>query len=330
MGSKISKRIFIAALCGTPLARPFAALAQQTTMPVVGFLGGRSLADDTQLVAAFRQGLNEIGYVEGRNVAIDFRWAGGHVDRLQTLAADLVAHHVSVIFVGDVEVQIKAIKNAISTTPAVLAIDGDPARLGLASMNRPGSNFAAMFTPTFGLWPKRFDVLRNLMPSVSFIATLIDPNNPSAEGITMEFQTAAKLFEVHMRILKAGGDQEMDDAFATLTQPRAGALFVMAGPFFEERRQKLISLAEHYAIPTIYDRRDFPTDGGLMSYGVSFVDRYRRCGNYVGRILNGAKPAELPILQPSKFELVINLKTAQALGLTVPRSLLATADEVIE
>jgi putative ABC transport system substrate-binding protein len=172
--------------------------------------------------------------------------------------------------------------------------------------------------------------VRDLIPSAALIAILVDPNNPTAAGITMDVQTAAKLFEVQTYIVKARSDQEMDDAFAALTQRRAGALLVMADPFFDEGRQQLISLAKHYAVPTIYDRRDFPIDGGLMSYGVSAVDRYRRSGRYIGRILNGAKPADLPILQSTKFELVINLKTAKALGLAVPQSLLATADEVIE
>jgi putative ABC transport system substrate-binding protein len=325
------RREFITLVGGATLARPLAARAQQKLIPSVGFLSGRSLSSDAHLVAAFRQGLSEIGYVEGQNLTIEFRWAEGQFDRLPGMVADLIGHQVSVIFAGGMDVQIRAVKDAISTTPAVYAVGGDPVEYGIvASMNRPGGNATAVTVLTAALWPKRLEILRELLPSVALIGILINPNNLTAETIANDVGTASHLLGVEIKVVNARSDAELNDAFAVLKQERVGALLVMGDTLMNAWRYQLISLANRYSIPSIYDRRDFPVDGGLMSYGASPVDQYLQSGRYVGRILSGAKPADLPALQPTRFDLVINLKTAKALGLTVPQSLLVAADEVIE
>jgi putative tryptophan/tyrosine transport system substrate-binding protein len=326
------RRELIIFLGSTALARPLAARAQQQpTMHVVGFLSGRSLATDKHLVAAFRQGLNESGYVEGQNVTIDYSWAEGQVDRLPQLAADLVGRQVSAIFAGGMDVKLRVVKDVISTIPVVFATGGDPVELGLvASMNRPGGTATAVTVVTAVLSSKRLELLHRLLPSVTLVALLVDPNNPTADTITKDVQTAAQKLGLQVFIAKARSDRETDDAFAALARERAGAVLVTADPLFIGRRPQIISLANRYAVPAIYDRRDFPEDGGLMSYGASIVDQYYQSGRYVGRILKGERPGDLPVIQPTKFELVINAKTAKSLGMKIPDNLLALADEVIE
>jgi putative ABC transport system substrate-binding protein len=283
------------------------------------------------LVVAFRQGLSEAGYVEGRDVTIQYAWAEGQVDRLPTLAADLVRRQVSVIFCGGMDVKVRAVKDAISTIPAVFATGGDPVELGLvASMNRPGGNATAVTVVTAALSSKRLELLHQLLPSVKLVALLVDPNNPTAEAITKDVVTAAQKLKLQVYVAKARSDSETEDSFAALAREKAGALLVTADPLFIGRRPQIIGLAKRYAVPTIYDRRDFPADGGLMSYGAGIVDQYHQAGRHVGRILKGERPADLPVIQPTKFELVINAKTAKSLGMKIPDNLLALADEVIE
>ena len=326
----MKRREFSTMLAGAA-AWPLAARAQQPAMPVVGFLSGRALTSDANFVAALRRGLGEAGYVEGQNVVIEFRWAEGQFNLLPALAADLVGRRVSVIFAGGMDVEIQSVNKAISTIPVVFATGGDPVELGLvASINRPGGNVTAVTVLTAVLWPKRLELLRELIPSVALVALLLNPANPNAQTIAKDVYGAAVALGLQIRVFNARNDREIDDAFAALKQERAGALLIMADALFILRRRRLIDLAERHAVPVIFDRRDFPADGGLMSYGASTVDQYRQSGRYVGRILKGEKPADLPVMQPTKFELVINLKTARALGLAIPDKLLALADEVIE
>ncbi len=327
----MQRRKFITLLGGAAMASPFSAQAQQQTVPLVGFLSGRSLATDSNLVAAFRRGLADTGYVDGRDVTIVFRWADGQFDRLPALAADLVKRQAAVIFGGGLDVRIRAVKDAISTIPVVFATGGDPVKLGVvASMNRPGGNATAVTVLTAQLWSKQLELLRNLLPSVSQVALLLDPNNPTADTIREDVRTAAQVLGVRVYVANSRNDQELEEAFAALTRERASALLVTADPLFIGRRQQVIGLADRYRIPAIYDRRDFAVDGGLLSYGASIIDQYLQSGRYVGHILKGAQPGDLPVMQPTKFEFVINLKTAKALGLTIPPSILALADEVIE
>jgi ABC-type uncharacterized transport system substrate-binding protein len=325
------RREFISLLAGTAAAWPLAARAQQPAVPVVGFLSGRSLASDAHLVAAFRQGLRERGYVEGQNVAIEFRWAESQFDRLPVFAADLVGRKVAVIFAGGLDVSIRAVRAAISVTPVVFATGGDPVELGLvASFNQPGGNATAVTVISAALWPKRLELIRQMLAAPAVIALLANPNNPTTEGITKDVQAAARTLGVNMEVLYARSDREMDAAFEKLARQRASAVLVQSDPVFNDRRDKLVALAARHALPAMYDRRDFPAAGGLMSYGASAVDQYRQSGVVVGRILGGTAPAELPVVLPVKFELVINRKTANALGLAIPDKLLALADEVIE
>jgi putative tryptophan/tyrosine transport system substrate-binding protein len=324
------RRDFLSLVGSTAAAWPLAAHAQ-AAMPLVGFLSGRSLVSDAHLVEAFRQGLNEAGYAEGQNVAIEFRWAEGQFDRLPALAADLASRQLSVIFAGGLDVRIRAVKAAIAAIPVVFATGGDPVELGLvASLNRPGGNATAVTVISAALWPKRLELLRELVPAATLIALLVNPNNPTADVIAKDVRAAGDALGLRTDVLNARNEREIDGAFATLVQQRAGALLVSSDALFNGRREKLIALAARHATPAIYDRRDFPADGGLVSYGASAVDQYRQSGRYAGRVLKGAKPADLPVLQPTKFELVINLKTAKTLGLDLPAKLLALADEVIE
>jgi putative ABC transport system substrate-binding protein len=327
----VKRREFITLLSGAVSAWPLAARAQQLAMPVIGFLSGRSLAYDSRLVAAFHQGLKEVGFVEGQNVAIEFRWAEGQFDRLAALAADLVGRQVSVIFAGGLDARIRDVKAAIPTTPVVFATAGDPVELGLvASFSRPGGNATAVTVISASLWPKRLNLLHELLASSIVIALLVNPDDPSAEPSTKDVYAAAKSLGLQVHVLRASTEKDFEAAFAMLVSQQASALLVTNNALFNSRREKLVALAARHAVPTIYDRRDFPADGGLMSYGASIVDQYRQSGLYVGRILSGTKPADLPVVQPTKLELVINLKTAKALGLTFPQTLLVAADEVIE
>ena len=305
--------------------------AQQKAMPVIGFLGNTSLDPNSPFMAAFRQGLSETGYVEGQNVAIQYRWAEDRYDRLPALAADLVAHKVDVIVTSGGVTSALAAKNATSTIPIVFEIGVDPVERGLvASFARPGGNLTGVTILTAELNPKRFELLSELVPQAGVIALLVNPNNASAERVIRDVQEAARAKGVQLDILKAGAEDEFETAFASLVQLQAGALLIGNDPFFFSRRDQLVALAARHAVPAMYEWREFAAAGGLISYGTSLAGMNRRAGAYVGRILAGARPADLPVQQPTNFELVINLKTAKALGLTVPQSILARADEVIE
>jgi putative tryptophan/tyrosine transport system substrate-binding protein len=301
--------------------------AQQKTMPVIGFLGSGS---GRASVAAFRQGLSETGYVEGKDVAIEYRWAEGSYDRLPALAADLVASKIDLI-VASAPPSVRAAKNATTTIPIVFLIGIDPVAEGLvASLARPGGNLTGFSMFSTELMPKRLELLSELVPQAGVIALLVNPNNSNAEQVIGDVREAARAKGVQLHILKVGTESEIDAAFGSLVQPQAGALLVGSDPFFAGRREQLVALASRHAVPAIYEWREFVEAGGLISYGTSLAASLRQLGTYAGRILKGAKPADLPVQQPTTFELVVNLKTAKALGLTVPPSILSRADEVIE
>ena len=314
------------------IAWPLAARAQQKAMPVVGFLstGNASPGPVAPLVAAFRQGLSETGYVEGQNVTIEYRWAEGHYDRLPALAADLVGRKVDVIVSTGGTPTALAAKNATSTIPIVFRAGTDPVGDGLvASLARPGGNLTGVSMIIDELTPKRLELLSELVPQAKVIALLVNPKNPATENVMRDVQEAARVKGLQLPILKANSESEIDAAFATLVQLQAGALVVAADPFLTSRREQLVALATRHAVPAIYAWREFAEAGGLISYGSSLTTAFRQLGNYAGKILKGAKPADLPVQQPTRFELVINLKTAKALRLTIPQSLLLRADDVI-
>jgi len=313
---------------GTAIAWPLAARAQQKPIPVIGYLNSGSPGP---LPAAFRQGLSENGYVEGQNLAIEYRWAEGHYDRLRAMAADLVGRKVDLIVTDGGNAPVLAAKGATSTIPVVFQTGADPVADGLvASLARPGGNLTGVSVLFVELVPKRLELLSELVPWAGVIAVLVNPNYSNAERIIREAQEAAWAKGLQLPILKAGTEGQIDAAFGTLANLHAGALLVGGDPFFGSRREQLVALASRHAVPAIYQSRAFAASGGLISYGPSFPAVYRQVGTYAGRILNGAKPADLPVQRPTTFELVINLKTAKALGLTVPQALLARADEVIE
>jgi putative tryptophan/tyrosine transport system substrate-binding protein len=316
-------------LLGGAMTASRALRAQQKAMPVIGFLNGRSPGEAAGIVAAFRQGLGETGYVEGQSVAIEYRLAEGRYDRLSALAADLVGRKVDLITTGGLPPALAA-KNATSTIPIVF-LGTDPVRDGLvASLARPGGNLTGFTVINVELMPKRLDLLFELVPQARLIALLVNPNNPTAEPIIADVQQAARIKGMQLQIIKAGTESEIETAFASLVQLQAGALVVGGDPFFNSRREQLAALASRHAIPAIYEYREFPAAGGLISYGPSLTDTWREVGIYAGKILKGAKPADLSVQQPTIFELVVNLKTAKALGLTIPQSILALANEVIE
>jgi len=325
------RRDFLRVLGGTAVAWPFDARAQQKAMPVIGFLNSEAPGPFAHLVAAFHQGLGETGYVEGQNLAVEYRWAEGHDDRLPALAADLVGRKVDLIVTSGSLLSALAAKRATSTIPIVFTAVSYPVAAGLvASFARPGGNLTGSSPFTYELMPKRLELLTELVPQARVIALLVDPNDPRIEGLIRDMQEAARGKGVQLPVLRAGSESEIDAAFASLVQLDAGALVVGPNPVFIRRREQLAALASRDAVPAIYAWREVAVAGGLISYGANPPATYRQAGIYAGRILNGAKPADLPVQQPTKFELVINLKTAKALGLTVPQSLLARADEVIE
>ena len=330
LGREMRRRDFIKVIAGSAAALPLAARAQQTAMPVIGYLQSASPSYFAQFSDAVRQGLNEIGYVEGQNVAIERRSAEGHYDRLTALAVGLVDRQVAVILAAGGTDPAKAAKAATGNIPIVFVSAADPVRTGLvASLNRPGGNVTGVSLLASALDAKKLGLLRELAPKASTIGVLINPDYPSANSQREEAQQAAARLSLRPLMLSARADGEIDLAFASAARQGADALLVATDPFLLSRRERLVALAARYAVPAIYAQREVVTAGGLISYGPHFWDGYRQAGAYVGRVLKGEKPADLPVLQPTKFELVINLKTAKALGLEVPDRLLALADEVI-
>jgi putative ABC transport system substrate-binding protein len=331
MASYIGRRKFLATLLGAAAAWPLAARAQQPAMPVIGYLHSGSSAPYAHLVAAFRQSLKEAGYVEGENVAIEYRWAEGHYDRLPALAAELVGRHVALIVAQGGDPPVLAAKSATATIPVVFTISSDPVRLGIVgSLNRPGGNVTGFWPYTSLLGTKRLELMRQLLPANASIAVLVNPDNPNADLDVTELQNAARTLGQSITFVRARSEPEVNAVFATLGERRASALLVNTDPFFLARRDQFVSLAARNGMPAIYAQREFVAAGGLISYGASLADAYRQVGIYAGRILKGEKPADLPIVQPTKFEMAINLKTAKSLGLDIPPTVLAIADEVIE
>jgi putative ABC transport system substrate-binding protein len=326
----MKRREFMIAFGAGSAAWPFAASAQQP-MPVIGYLSARSPGDTTHLVAAMQRGLAESGYIEGQNVGAEYRWALGQPDRLPAMAAELVRRPVAVLVATGGESAALAAKAATSTIPIVFSIGGDPVKVGLtASYSRPGGNATGISLLTNLLEPKRLGVLHELVPRAATIGVLLNPNFPPFEDQRKDVQEAGRALGVPIHVLLASTDREIDAAFETIAQQRIAALAVAAGPFFDTRRERIVALAARYAVPAMYHFREFAAAGGLTSYGIDPVDVYRQVGVYAGRILRGATPAELPVLQASKFEFVINLKAAKALGVDISPSLLARADEIIE
>jgi putative tryptophan/tyrosine transport system substrate-binding protein len=323
------RREFIT-LLGGAAAWPLAARAQQT-MPVIGYLSARSREDTSHLIAAFQRGLAENGYIEGQNAAVEYRFADGEYDRLPRMAAELVRRQVAVITTTGGEPAALAAKAATSSVPIVFTVGSDPVKQGLAaSFNRPGGNATGIVLLTNQLDPKRLGLLRDMVPNASTFGFLVNPSFPASEDQISDMHDAARAMNQTIQVLRANTDSELHAAFVTISEQRIPALIVAASPFFDTRRDTLVELAERHGVPTIYHFREFVDSGGLMSYGVSFSDAYRQVGIYTGRVLKGAKPAELPVIQTTKFELVINLKTARALGLKISDNLLTLADEVIE
>jgi putative ABC transport system substrate-binding protein len=327
----MNRRRFITLLVGTAVVCPRVVGAQQRAVPVVGYLSTRSAGEAAYVTAAFRQGLKESGYAEGQNVAIEFRWADLQYDRLPALASDLVQRRVAVIAaVGGIHSGLAA-KAATSAIPIVFVSAGDPVALGLVpSLTRHGTNVTGISMITVALAPKRLELLRELVPRAAAIAMLANPTSPYFEPETGEVLDAARTLGLRVHVLRANTERDLDAAFATLVRQRVDALLVSSDPFFDSQREKLVALTAQRAIPAMYQWREFPLLGGLVSYGSSITGQYREAGIYAGRILKGQRPVDLPILQPTKLELVINLKTAKALGLTIPQSLLVRADEVIQ
>ena len=310
---------------------PLPALAQRQAPKVLGFLSSRSPGESASVVEAFRQGLNDAGYVEGQNVLIEFRWADGQYDRLPAMASDLVSRQVALIIAAGGDRPALAAKAATSTIPIVFTGSDFPVEIGLvASLNRPGGNVTGASLFTSDLEAKKLGLLHEIVPKARLIAMLVNPTNPSADTAIADVQKAASALAQQILLLKASTERDIKTAVETAARQQAGGLLVAHDPYFLSRREQFVVLAARHAIPAIYEFREFVSAGGLMSYGSLITDNYRLAGNYAGRILKGAKPADLPIQRPTKFELVINLKTAKALGLTIPQSILVRADQIIE
>jgi putative ABC transport system substrate-binding protein len=330
-GDRMRRREFITIFAGAAGARQRNALAQQSAVPVIGFLSSASPNAYAGRVTAFRKGLNESGYIDGRDVAIEFRWAQGQYDRLPVFAADLVRQNVAVIVSSGGDVAALSAKAATSSIPIVTVSGTDPVKAGLvASFNPPGGNVTGASFVATELETKRLELLRDLVPAAAMIGILINPANPAAESRSKDLQIAARTLEREIHIVSASNESDLETAFATLIQQRAGALLVSTDSFFTSQRDRLVAVAARHALPTIYAWREFVEAGGLASYGPIIDEVYRQAGIYTARILKGEKPADLPFLRPTKFELVVNLKTAATLGLTLPQVILARADEVIE
>jgi putative ABC transport system substrate-binding protein len=326
----IRRREFITVLGGAAAAWPIAVRAQEPTMPVVAFLHAASFETEVRGLAEFRRGLSDIGYVEGQNVMIEYRSAEGQADRLPTLAADLVRRRVAVIVTVANNAAVAA-KASTTTIPIVFTAGGDPIKMGLVdSLNQPGGNITGVGFLSSDIVAKMLEALHELMPKAARIAALVNPTNQNAEADTKEAEAAARTLGLELQVLNASNRHEIDDAFALLVERRAAALLIEGDPFFVGRMKQLVVLTARHAIPAIYQGRDFPDAGGLMSYGANRSDALRVAGGYTGRILKGAKPADLPVQLATKLELVVNLNTAKALRLDVPPTLLARADEVIE
>jgi putative ABC transport system substrate-binding protein len=326
----VTRRELIFLLAALPtVARPLR--AQQKATPVIGFLSGATSDGYAPFVAAFRQGLSEAGWVDGHNMMIEYRWAEGHYERLPALADELITRKVDVIATSGGPAAAYAARNATSTIPIVFTSGDDPVASGIvASLARPGGNLTGVSFLNVELTAKRLDLLSDLVPQARTIALLVNPTNPNAERIMRDAQEAARTKGVQLHALKAANESEIDSAFVTLAELRISALVVGSDPFFVSRREQLVELAARYAVPAINEMRGFVDAGGLISYGTSIAGVYRQLGIYAGKILTGAKPADLPVEQPTTFELVVNLKTAAALGVTIPPAILARADEVIE
>jgi len=324
----VRRREFITLVGGAAAAWPLTARAQQ---PVVGFMSGRAPDDSAHLVAAFQQGLADRGFSEGQNVAIEFRWADGDYDRLPALAADLVGRGVAALVGVGGDVSAVAATKATKTIPVVFGMGGDPVKAGMvASFKHPGGNVTGFTLWTYGTESKRLGLLRELVPGVPLIGILVNPHLPPSVQELADIEPAAKSVNQQLFVGRANNDAELDAALASFVQQRVGAFLVTAAPFFDTRRDRIIGFAAQHRLPAIYQFREYAVAGGLISYGPNIVESYHDCGIYVGRILKGEKPANLPVLQPTKFDFVINLKTAKALGLTVPPTLLIGASEVIE
>jgi putative ABC transport system substrate-binding protein len=329
MAIRIRRREFIVTLCGAAATWPIAARAQQPAMPIIGFLNSTSPNGYEPMVAAFRQGLKETGFIESQNVAIEYRWAGGQYDRVPALAAELVRRHV-VVIVANTPGNLAA-KAATSTIPIVFTTGGDPVQMGLvASLNRPGGNVTGVTQLFAEITPKRLELAHEMVPTATVIAVLINPTNPNSEAELKDLQAAAGKLGLQLQVLHASVEHDFDTIFESLAQRVAGALVIIDDPFITARHEQLAALTLRHAVPTISYAREFVVAGGLMSYGVNIPDTYRLAGIYAGRILKGEKPADLPVQQSTKVELIVNLKTAKGLGLDVPMSMLMRIDEVIE
>jgi ABC-type uncharacterized transport system substrate-binding protein len=331
MAIHIGRRELIVAIGGAVIALPLAARAQQPAMPVIGFLNAASPTEWTRFLTAFRGGLRESGFTEGQNVAIEFRWAEGQYDRLPRLAADLINRRVAVLVATGGITSAVAAKAATTTIPIVFSSGGDPVKEGLvASISRPGGNLTGVNLLTTALAPKRLEILREVVKKTSMIGVLLNPNNANSQAQVEDVEKAARAIDQQVRILHATSERDFETAFASMVQTRIGALIVGADPFFSSQRNHLIALTARERIPAIYEWREYAEAGGLMSYGSDLAEGYRQVGLYAGRILKGEKPADLPVVQSTKVEFVLNLKTARSLGLTISLPLLGRADEVIE